>query len=158
MEGDRVTDPQSERYRSLLDVHSFVSWLAPLVRWGLFFIGLSLFLAEAMQLVGTNLGNSERVYHGVLAVSAFLGCWLVGIVLARLLQTGADLAEVLVDIEVASERTAELTERHVVPALNKIAASLEAARPASSHRQSDVDKMKQRPSAAARRQADAESH
>lgn len=145
-----MSDPQGERYRSLLEVHSFVSWLAPLVRWGLFFVGLSLFAAEAMQLVGTTLGNSERVYHGVIGVSALLGCWLVGIVLGRLLETGADLAEVLIDIEVASERTAELTERQVVPALNKIAEGVErlglpASQPGS------TEAARPRPSASSRK-------
>jgi hypothetical protein len=147
-----MPDAQRERYRSLLEVHGFVTWLAPLVRWGLFFIGLSLFMAEAMQLVGGSLGQSERIYHGVIAVSAFLGCWLVGVVLGRLLATGADLAEVLVDIEVASERTAELTERHVVPALNKIAASVEGSAPASPRGGPTAGNPKPQASAAARPQ------
>lgn len=145
-----MADPQGERYRSLLEVHSFVSWLAPLVRWGLFFVGLSLFLAEALQLVGTSLGNSERIYHGVIAVCALLGCWLVGVVLGRLLETGADLAEVLVDIETASERTAEVVERQVVPALTRIAAGLEGSALAQPRSESPVGNPKTRASAPAR--------
>jgi hypothetical protein len=120
-----VSTPSSERYRFLLEMHSFARWTTPLVRWGLILVGLSLFSVQAMRLVDTNLGFSERIYTGVVALAALLGFSLLGVVVGRLIGIGADLAEVLMDIETATERTADLTEKQLVPSINRLARGIE---------------------------------
>jgi hypothetical protein len=139
IEVSHVPDPSSERYRFLLEMHSFARWTTPLVRWGLILVGLSLFSVQAMRLVDTNLGFSERVYTGVVALAALLGFSLLGVVVGRLIGIGADLAEVLIDIETAAERTADLTEKQLMPALHRLARGIEQlAQPSAAEQSAGV--------------------
>ena len=57
------------------------------------------------------------------------GCGLAGWILAQVLKVLAELLDVLADGAEASWRTGDLIEQHLVPALGRITASLEAGQP-----------------------------
>src|SRR6185312_15108382 len=64
---------------------------------------------------------------GLVAIITLGGLGLAGWVAGRLIRTAAELIDVVVDGVEAGERAAELIERHMVPALNRVANALERA-------------------------------
>ena len=67
---------------------------------------------------------------GIVALLALGGCGFAGWVVGRLIKVAAEVMDVLADGAEAALRTNELIERHVVPALARIASALERNEPA----------------------------
>lgn len=119
------------RYQTLRDSRRSLSRMVPWVRFGLFAAGVSLFLDQAMPLLSdAQFTWGERRVMGIIALTTLGGFGLASWMAARLLRTAAELIDVVVDGVEASERTAELIERHVVPALNRAANALERSQTA----------------------------
>lgn len=85
-----------------------------------------MFLDQAMPLLSdAQFTWGERRVMGIIALITLGGFGLASWLAGRLLGTAAELIDVVVDGVEASERTAELIERHMVPALNRAASALE---------------------------------
>jgi hypothetical protein len=106
--------------------------MAPLVRFGLFAIGVSVFLNQVRGLVSdVQFTWGERRVMGIVALVTIGGFGLAGWVAGRLLKASADLIEVFIAGAEAAARTADLIELNLVPTLGRIAAALERERPAA---------------------------
>lgn len=106
--------------------------MVPLVRFGLFSVGVGLFLDQVMPLLSdAQFTWGERRVMGIVALITLGGFGLAAWMVGRLLGTAAELIDVVVDGVEASERTAELIERHMVPALNRAANALERSQAGS---------------------------
>jgi hypothetical protein len=93
-------------------------------------LGLGLFLDQAQGLLSDGQFTwGERRVMGILALITLGGCGLAGWILAQVLKVLAELLDVLADGAEASWRTGDLIEQHLVPALGRITASLEAGQP-----------------------------
>jgi hypothetical protein len=104
--------------------------MVPLVRFGLFAVGVSLFLDQVKGLVSdAQFTWGERRVMGIVALVTIGGFSLAGWVAGRLLKAGADLIEVFIAGAESAGRAADLLELGVVPALGRIAAALERERP-----------------------------
>jgi hypothetical protein len=127
------------RYHSLRHSQRVLERMAPLVRFGLFAAGVSLFLQQAGGLLSdAQFTRGERQIIGIVALVTLGGFGVAGWVAGRLLKASADLIEVFIAGAEASGRTADLIELHVVPTLGRIALLLEPTRtPAGSP---DIDK------------------
>src|SRR4051812_42507661 len=114
------------RYQSLRRSQRVLERMAPLVRFGLFAIGASVFLDRVRGLVSdAQFTWGERRVMGIVALATLGGFGLAGWVAGRLIRASAELIEVLIaDVEAAG-RTADLIELHVVPTLGRIALALE---------------------------------
>ena len=120
------------RYQSLRHSQRVLQRMAPLVRFGLFAVGVSVFLDQVRGLVSdAQFTWGERRVMGIVALITFGGFGLAGWVAGRLLKAAADLIEVFIAGAEAAGRTADLIELHVVPALGRIALALERERPAA---------------------------
>jgi hypothetical protein len=119
------------RYQSLRHSQRVLQRMAPLVRFGLFALGVSVFLDQVRALVSdTQFTWGERRVMGIVALVTFGGFGLAGWVAGRLIKTAADLIEVFIASAESAGRTADLIELHMVPALGRIALALERQRPA----------------------------
>ncbi len=113
--------------------------MAPLVRFGIFSLGVSLFLDQAQPLLSdARFTWSERRIMGVMALMTIGGATLAAWVIGHLLRTSAELIDVVIDGVEANERTADLIEQHMVPALNRLASALERG-PVVSHAPSPAE-------------------
>ena len=120
------TDPNLPRYDSLRASRKALARVAPWVRFGLFSVGFSMFLNEARSLVSDmQFTWGERRIIGIVGLSYLGGFGLAGWVAGRLIWTGAELIDVMVDQSEAAARTADLIERHAIPTLGRIALALE---------------------------------
>ncbi|RUL88966.1 hypothetical protein [Tautonia sociabilis] len=100
--------------------------LSPLVRFGLFAVGLGMVLDRTKALVSdVQLTWGERVVLGVALLAYGGGFALAGWVADRILKAAAELIGLMVDQAEASERTAMLIERQVAPSLARIALAVE---------------------------------
>jgi hypothetical protein len=118
--------------------------MAPVVRFGIFAGGLSLFLDQARPLLSdAQFTWGERRIMGIVALVTFTGFGLAAWVAGHLLRTAAELIDVVVDGVEANERTAELIERHMVPTLNRLANALERA-PGDALPRRTVDELRRR--------------
>lgn len=116
------------RYHSLRKARVILGRMAPVVRFGIFSVGVSIFLDQARPLLSDSQFTwGERRVMGAVALITFVGFGLAAWVAGHLLRTAAELIDVVVDGVEANERTAELIERHMVPALNRLASALERA-------------------------------
>lgn len=112
--------PTLRRTRTVLRV------LGPLIGVGMSLAGLWLFGKTAYpKLTGMGYGTYERLIWGVIGLGYMLGLPLAGYVIQYLLRAGADLIELLIDSELAAEKTADLVERQLVPGINRIGQLLE---------------------------------
>lgn len=128
--GDRVRG--RSRYQTLRDAGRSLTRMVPFLRFGLFAIGVSLFLDQASPMLSdAQFTWGERRVMAIVALITLGGFGLAGWMAARLLRTGAELIDAVVDGVEATERTAELIERHMVPALNRVATALERPQAAS---------------------------
>ncbi len=118
--------PDIPRYDSLRASRRALGRVAPWVRFGLFSVGVSLFYEQVEPLVSdVQLTWAERRIAGALAL-AYLGSFgIAGWVAGKLLSTGAELIDVMVDQSESAARTANLIEQHALPALGRIAVALE---------------------------------
>jgi hypothetical protein len=140
-------EPATSRYRSLRSSRHALARLAPLVRFGLFAVGVSVFLDQVQPLLSeAQFTWGERRVMGVVALVTLGGFGLAGWVAGRLLWASAELIEVFVDGAEAAVRASYLIESQLVPALNRTAAALERS---SGGRASEAGS----PAAAAVRQA-----
>jgi hypothetical protein len=113
-------------YESLRKSRVVLTRMAPLVRFGLFAVGVSLFLDQAKPLLSdAQFTWGERRVMGIVALVTVGGFGLAGWVAGRLLGTAAEMIDVIVDGVEAAGRTADLIELHMVPALNRLAGVLE---------------------------------
>src|SRR3954465_12677423 len=114
------------RYQSLRRSQRVLERMAPLVRFGLFAIGASVFLDRVRGLFSdAQFTWGERRVMGIVALATLGGFGLAGWVAGRLIRASAELIEVLIaDVEAAAPR-ADLIELHVVPTLGRIALALE---------------------------------
>jgi hypothetical protein len=120
--GDR--DPS--RYESLRSSRRVLTRMAPLVGFGLFAAGVSLFIDQAGVLLSDmQLTWAERRLAGIVAAITLGGSALAAWVADRLLRALAELIDVVVDQAESSARTADLIEWNVVPALARAAMALE---------------------------------
>ena len=118
--------PDIPRYDSLRASRRALARVAPWVRFGLFSVGVSMFLGEAGSLVSDlQLTWAERRIAGLLALTYLGSFGIAGWVAGRLLSTGAELIDVMVDQSESAARTANLIEQHALPALGRIALALE---------------------------------
>lgn len=118
--------PMTSRYRSLDASRRALARAAPLVRFGLFSVGVSVFLDQVRPLVSdAQFTWGERRVIGVVALVTLGGFGLAAWVAGQLLRAAADLIEVFVDGADAAARAAYLIEAQVVPGLNRAAAALE---------------------------------
>ena len=118
--------PETLRYDSLRASGRALARLAPWVRFGLFSVGLSMFLDECRSLVSdAQFTWGERRIMGIVGLSYLGGFGLAAWASGRLIATGAGLIDVFIDQAESSSRTAELIERHAIPALGRIALALE---------------------------------
>jgi len=128
------TGRTAARYVALRSSGRALVRIAPFVRFGVFGMGVSLFLHQVQPLLNdTQFTWGERRVMGIVAFLTFGGFGLGGWVAGRLLRGAAEAIELLVDTAEAGWRTADLIELQVVPALGRIANALE--RPSSSPRE-----------------------
>jgi hypothetical protein len=121
------------RYQALRHSQRVLERMAPIVRFGLFAVGVSVFLDQVGGLVSdAQFTWGERRVMGMVALITIGGFGLAGWVAGRLIKASADLIEVVIAGAESAGRTADLIELHVVPTLGRIAAALERARPAAS--------------------------
>jgi hypothetical protein len=120
----------SARYQSLRHSQRVLERMAPLVRFGVFAVGISVFLDQVRGLVSdAQFTWGERRVMGVVALITIGGFGLAGWVAGRLLKAAADVIEVFIASAESAGRTADLLERQLVPAIGRIAAALERERP-----------------------------
>ena len=114
------------RYRSLHASRRVLARSAPLLRYGLFAVGLSVFLDQVSPLVSEGQFTwGERRVMGIVAVVTLGGFAVAGWLAGRLLRATAELMEVVVDGAEAAVQSSYLIEAQVVPALVRAAAALE---------------------------------
>jgi hypothetical protein len=114
------------RYHSLRHSQRVLERMAPLVRFGLFAIGMSVCLDQVRGLVSdAQFTWGERRVMGIVALVTLGGFGLAGWVAGRLIKASADLIEVFIAGAEAAGRTADLIELHLVPTLGRVAAALE---------------------------------
>ena len=118
------------RYENLRRARWFFRWLGPVLLWTFLLFGGAGFYWESNQLLTLTLSTSERVWAAVKALFYLGGATLLGFVLDRLLRAAGDVIDLLIAGETALQRTANSLERQLVPALQRLAQSLEA-RPAN---------------------------
>src|SRR3989304_5909892 len=115
------------RYTTLARTKTVIRLLAPLVSGGLLMIGLSLFSAGvAPRLIAPGYAVSERLIWCVVGLGYLLGFPIAGFILFYLLRAAADLIDLMIDSEIAAEKTADLMERQLVPAVHRMCQLLEA--------------------------------
>ena len=120
------------RYAPLRRGGKALARLAFWVQLGSLMLGLGLFLDQAQGLLSDGQFTwGERRVMGIVALITLGGCGLAGWILAQVLKVLAELLDVLADGAEASWRTGDLIEQHLVPALGRITASLEAGQPTS---------------------------
>jgi hypothetical protein len=118
------------RYQELRRGRRTLSLLAPLVQIGFVALGLGIFLDQSRALLSdAQFTWGERRVMGLVALIALGGCGFAGWVAGRLIKVAAELVDVLADGAEAACRTNELIERHVIPALVRVASALEAQGP-----------------------------
>jgi hypothetical protein len=128
---DRKTPVNRSRYEGLRKGRRTLALLAPLVQFGFMTLGLGIFLDQCRELVSdTQFTWGERRVMGIVALLALGGCGFAGWVVGRLIKVAAEVIDVMADGAEAAVRTNELIERHVVPALARIASALERTEPA----------------------------
>jgi hypothetical protein len=116
----------SVRFESLRQSQRVLKRMAPLVRFGLFAIGLSVFLDQVRGLISdAQFTWGERRVMGLVALVTVGGFSLAGWVAGRLLTASAELIEVFIAGAESAGRTADMIELNVVPMLGRIAAALE---------------------------------
>ena len=102
--------PEPSRYRSLEASRLALARSAPLVRYGVFAVVVSVFLNRVEPLLSdAQFTWGERRLIGIVALITHGGFGLAGWVAGRLLKAAADLIEVFVDVAEASVRSAYLT-------------------------------------------------
>jgi hypothetical protein len=100
--------------------------MAPLVRLGLFGLGVSLFLDQVRPLVSdAQFTWGERRVMGIVALITLGGFGVASWVVGRLLRAAAELIDLFIDAAESSWRTADLIELQMVPTLARIATALE---------------------------------
>jgi hypothetical protein len=118
------------RYAPLRRGGKALARLALWVQLGSLMLGLGLFLDQAQGLLSDGQFTwGERRVMGMIALITLGGCGMAGWILAQVLKVLAELLDVLADGAEASWRTGDLIEQHLVPALGRITASLEAGQP-----------------------------
>lgn len=123
-----MMDPvrRTSRYQALRDSRRVLARMAPLVRIGLWALGVSVFLNQVRPLLSdAQFTWGERRVMAIVAAVTFTGFGLAGWVASRLLKASAELIDLLVDSGDAAWRTADLIELQMVPTLGRIAAALE---------------------------------
>jgi hypothetical protein len=114
------------RYEQLRNGRRTLGLLAPLIQLGFVALGLGIFLDQARSLLSdAQFTWGERQVMGIIALLALGGCGFAGWVVGKVIKIAAELLTVLADDAEASWRTSELIERHVIPALGRIALALE---------------------------------
>jgi hypothetical protein len=100
--------------------------MAPLVRFGLFAVGVSVFLDQVGGLFSdAQFTWGERRVMGIVGLITLGGFGLGGWVAGRLIKASAELIEVFIAAAEAAGRSADLIELHLVPTLGRIAVALE---------------------------------
>src|SRR4051812_20345053 len=106
--------PGGPRYQSLRHSQRVLERMAPLVRFGLFSVGVAVFLDRVGALISdAQFTWGERRLMGIVALVTLGGFGLAGWVVGRLIKTSADLIEVFIAAADAAGRTADLVELHL---------------------------------------------
>ncbi|SIO61884.1 hypothetical protein SAMN05444166_6885 [Singulisphaera sp. GP187] len=105
--------------------------MAPLVRYGLWGTGVSVFLDQVGPLLSDGQFTwGERRIMGLVALLTIGGFGLGGWVAGRLMKASAELIDLLIDAADSAWRTADLIELRMIPTLGRIANALEKSEPA----------------------------
>jgi len=116
-----------DRFQRLKKTGLFLGRLSPLVTYGIWALGVGLFLDQSRDLLSdAQFTWGERQIMTIVAIVTVGGCILAGLVCGRLFRAAADMIELFVDLGDSSRRTGDLIERHVIPLLGRIATNLEA--------------------------------
>jgi hypothetical protein len=122
----------STRYQALRRSGVVLNRMAPLVRLGLFGVGVSLFLDQVGSLVSdAQFTWGERRVIGVVALITLGGFGLAGWVAGRLMKASSELIDLFIDGADAAWRAADLIELQLVPTLRRIANALDRGAPAT---------------------------
>jgi len=114
------------RYEGLRNGRRTLGLLAPLVQLGFLALGFGIFLDQSRSLLSdAQFTWGERQVMGLIALLALGGCGFAGWVVGRLIKVLAEILEVMADGAEAAWRTSDLIERHVIPALGRVASVLE---------------------------------
>jgi hypothetical protein len=114
------------RYEELRRGRRTLGLLAPLIQLGFLGLGFAIFLDQARSLLSdAQFTWGERQLMGLIALVSLGGCGFAGWVVGKIVKVAAELLNVLADNAEASWHTSELIERHVVPALGRIALAIE---------------------------------
>ena len=114
------------RYEELRRGRRTLDLLAPLIQLGFLGLGFAIFLDQARSLLSdAQFTWGERQLMGLIALVSLGGCGFAGWVVGKIVKVAAELLNVLADNAEASWHTSELIERHVVPALGRIALAIE---------------------------------
>lgn len=113
------------RYENLRRARWFFRRLGPVLLWTFLLFGGTGFYWESNQLLTLNLSTSERVWAAVKALFYLGGATLLGLVLDRLLRAAGDVIDLLLAAETALQRTANAVEHQLVPAIQRLAKSLD---------------------------------
>ncbi len=120
------TPVYQSRYEGLRKGRRTLGLIAPLIQVGFVALGLGIFLDQCRSLLSdAQFTWGERGVMGCVALLALGGCGFAGWIVARLIKVAAEVVDVMADGAEAALRTNELIERHVVPALARIATALE---------------------------------
>jgi hypothetical protein len=118
--------PDIPRYDQLRASRKVLGRVAPWARFGLFSVGIAMFAEKVETLLSDmQLTWGERQILGIIGASYLCGFGLASWLLGRLIATGADMIDVVVDQAEAAHRTANLLEQHALPTLSRIALALE---------------------------------
>lgn len=118
--------PGPSRYRSLRASRLTLARAAPLVRFGLFSVGVSIFLDQVRPLISDGQFTwGERRVMGVVAAVTLGGFGLAAWVAGQLLRAASELIEVVIDGAESIVETGSMVETQIVPGLARASAALE---------------------------------
>lgn len=115
------------RYPTLRRTRTALRWLAPIASTTALVSGISMFAGVAPRLLSVGYGPSERLIWALIGLGYLIGAPIVAFIFFFLLRAAADLIDLWIDNQVASEKTADLLERQLVPGILRICQVLERA-------------------------------
>jgi hypothetical protein len=113
------------RYPTLRRTRTALRVLAPIISASALLTGISLFAGVAPRLVSVGYGPMERLIWAAIGLGYLIGAPIAAFVSFFLLRAAADLIDVWIDGQVASEKTADLMERQLVPGIIRVCHLLE---------------------------------
>jgi hypothetical protein len=113
------------RYPTLRRTRSALRVLAPIASTTALLSGIGMFAGVAPRLISVGYGPMERFIWGVIGIGYLIGAPILAFILFFLFRAAADLIDLWIDLQVSGEKTADLMERQLVPAVLRICQLLE---------------------------------